>query len=287
MDVMTENVVARAVHFDASILKTLSECTCAKIKEVAYITTITICITLDQDIENIEQLTSTYAEAIQSPESEVSQFIEQVYGGPSNFYPKQTDEGGQKKEFLNCVVFTVSMRDCKGSVSVKCFSNGSLHITGVKSASAAITIARSFCMFFALVNNGEVRHNIHEFSVQLINAHFPFDISVGSLRLDVLFKLLLNESEHLCMYNSERHAGVMIKILTDNMKTVTTIVFDTGNVLICAFCNCEDYVAAWTFVTTFIMCHWREVWSPHRLLNASKGKKKAGGFDYGKYLVLK
>jgi TATA-box binding protein (TBP) (component of TFIID and TFIIIB) len=184
----------------------------------------------------------------------------------------------------------LSEPNTKGDVAIKCFTNGNLHITGVKTIQRALEISEMFCCFLELTQGGtgvDDWFEITNFNVQLINAHFSFDVGLGGLNLSMLFKLLLNKTEHASFYNNERHAGVMIKILMENMKSVSIIVFDSGNVLICAFCDDEEYLIAFNFIIGFLTKHWTLVWTPSKVVKHKKSTKTLSGFDYGKYLILK
>lgn len=289
---MTQDVSTQADSFDTSVKEAVSSSTCERLKEPAYVTTITVCVALSKEVQNIYRIVDAYKEAMASEDHVMRTFVDSVFGGADNFYPKKLRENqtDDKKLFLNCVIFTLNIPDTKGVVSVKCFTNGNLHITGVKSIRMALTVAESFCMFFSLIDDAESivpSYSVQDFTVQLINAHFALDVENGGLKLDKLFKLLLEKTEHLSMYNSDRHAGVMVKMLMDNMKTVTIIVFDTGNILICAFCSSEEYLLAWQFITSFISKHWRQIWSDRKLPHKHVSAKKKSGFDYGKYIILK
>jgi pentatricopeptide repeat protein len=94
------------------------------------------------------------------------------------------------------------------------------------------------------------------------------------------------------MYNNERHAGVIIKLLLDNMRTISIIVFDSGNILICALCESSEFKTAFRFINEFIIRHWDDVWNSikidkryeHKSLDKGRKRKR---FDYGSYLLMK
>jgi TATA-box binding protein (TBP) (component of TFIID and TFIIIB) len=256
------------------------------VSHTPYITTITICVYLSRFFPDVQRLLAAYS----STEGVVSDFIDQVLGGKKCFFPNKISSC---KNFMNCVIFTMKDDEfTNGKVAIKCFTNGSLHITGVKSTQRAITIAECMCVFFGLVETDESPHvfNIQDFQVQMVNAHFAVDVGEGSISLSKLFENLLKSSQYLCMYNNERHAGVIVKVLTQTMRTLTVIIFESGNVLICAFCDSQEYLEAWNFVLQFLKKHWSSIWTPERLMPHKTNSKRlqgGNGFDYGRYIVLK
>lgn len=248
------------------------------IKEKPYVTTITICIYLDNSAPDIDDIIKSYDDTT----GVFHEFIQEVLGGKDEFFPS-------RRNFMNSIIFTLkSTIDDATKVAVKCFKNGSLHITGVRTIKRALTIAQAFCIFYGLISTS--KYNITDFDIQMINAHFSFDVQEGCLHLSKMFDICLQETEHECMYNNERHAGVIVKYLTESMKKVSIIVFESGNVLICAFCTSTQFVESWNFITDFIKRHWNDLIVKERMSerNGTKRvKRSVYGFDYGKYIQLK
>lgn len=313
-----DNNVSTALAKDKTMENTMNELSEnvqeLKLLHKPYVTTITICVHLNTPLNSLEDLLQAYTGAItNSPNKDnkhivIMDFIETFFGGASNFLLNTKDyeaKGNKrsktKQSFLNCVIFSLRLPDDenedtkkKGVVSIKCFTNGSLHITGVKTINSAIAISKAFCILYDIVHGSseDALYQIVSFKVQLINSHFSIDVGDGCISLDKLFRFLLSNTEHMCMYNSERHAGVLIKILLNNMRYVSVIVFDTGNILVSAFCDEEEFTLAWNFVIDFLSKYWNDIWIDTKIqvdMKVGRGKKmKQGkGFDYGKYIVLK
>jgi pentatricopeptide repeat protein len=81
-------------------------------------------------------------------------------------------------------------------------------------------------------------------------------------------------------------------MMMESMKKVSIILFESGNVLICAFCNGNDFTEAFKFITSFTEKHWSLIWTPNKKEKKTATKEKSvsrkrGHFDYGSYLVLK
>ncbi len=270
------------------------------IKDKPYLTTITLSVCLSSEFPNVSKLVNIVEacrtlETLETTSCDINEvdlltrirgFIDEVFGGFTCFSPKKN----KHNKFSNCVVFMLSELATKGEVAIKCFTNGNLHITGVKSIERAFEISEMFCAFLELAQGGtgiDDWFQITSISIQMINAHFSVNVGSGGFNLDKLFKLLLNETEHMTLYNNERHAGVIIKVLLDNMRSVSIIVFDSGNVLVCAFCDDKEYLIAFEFVVDFLRKHWDHIWIPVKVSTSKKPLRTNSGFDYGKYLILK
>jgi len=306
---MENQLLQKALDIDNSFFDTLKEYplvqninnikTC--IKETPYITTITVCFTTNIEF-NIETFVETHTylsedtcnllNSYNLDIGYIKNFVDTVFDGYANCrisIPRIKRNHKNSNKFLNCVVFKTS------SIAVKCFTNGMIHITGTKTFKHAIEIAESFCVYYDLILGGVgFQHNIilEDFDVQLINVHFSIDLKNGCLNLENLFKLLITKTEHLSMYNNERHAGVIIKLLLDNMRTISIIVFDSGNILICALCESTEFKIAFKFINEFIINHWDVIWNSikiekryeHKSLDKGRKRKR---FDYGSYLLMK
>lgn len=281
-----------AIAFDEQLRNTLRSAykhdTQPKICKAPYITTMTVSVNLNRDTCNITKLVEIYKECFQDDANnkihqELRAFVNSVFKGSQNFFPRKSKS---TSTFHNCVVFSICKLfpdDQSRMVSVKCFTNCNLHITGVKEVSFAIHVAKSMCMLYELVFNDT--YSITGYDIQLINAHFLYDFgSSCHFNLQTLHNLVIKETEHFCMYNNDRHAGVIIKILTDSMTSVSVIVFESGNVLLCAFHDSHEFTVAWEFIINFIQKHWQQLQSNSRIAKSSKTCK---GFDYNRYLVLK
>jgi TATA-box binding protein (TBP) (component of TFIID and TFIIIB) len=303
-----EQVLQKAIDIDNSFLDTLKKHSsvqtinstkiCIK---TPYITTITVCFAtnIEFDIDTFVEVhtylskdTSNVSNPYNLDIGYVKNFVDTVFNGYSNCkisIPRIKRNHKNSNKFLNCVVFKTS------SIAVKCFTNGIIHITGTKTFQHAIEVAESFCVYYDLILGGDgFQHNIilENFDVQLINVHFSIDLKNGCLNLEKLFKLLISKTEHLSMYNNDRHAGVIIKLLLDNMRTISIIVFDSGNILICALCESKEFTIAFRFINDFIINHWDVVWNSIKIekqyenMSLDKGKKRKR-FDYGSYLLMK
>lgn len=248
-----------------------------------YITTMTACFFLSQPPKSIDMI----AEYVAQPPSELGRsLIDEVFGGKELFYARP-----RSKCFPNCIVFTLIEDTCR-KLAIKCFTNGTLHITGVKSMQRGLEIADMFCALLDLVEGGDGCNTVFQverFELQLMNLHFQVDVGVGSLNLARLFRLVLQQATHASSYNKERHNGLIIKFLSETMHTVSIIVFDSGNILICACKDGSSFKEAFGFIIGILQDVWNDVWQKD-LLGIEVGKKRKrrakDHFDYGQYVIL-
>jgi TATA-box binding protein (TBP) (component of TFIID and TFIIIB) len=193
--------------------------------------------------------------------------------------------------FHNCII--LSYEENKAKRAVKVFSNGTLHITGLKTSGESLNVAETFCTVLSKIN--DKKYTVQDLSVQLINSYFKF-VSLNHIALDKLYELLLSETQHLCRYNKENHAGIIICMLMDpaqgkhTCRKVSVIVFESGNILINAFVTAGELQIAYDFITEFIAKHIEQVRNTEATVAPTMKKtrkKRDDAFDYGKYIVLK
>jgi TATA-box binding protein (TBP) (component of TFIID and TFIIIB) len=259
-----------------------------------YITTITSCFYLCHSPRNIKDI----AEKVAHPDSTIlKSLIDEVFGGQLRFYPKP-----HQGVFFNCQIFIMLEYDTTTNktrkVSIKCFTNGTLHITGARVMHRAYEIAQMFCMLLELVEGGNGMDNTYTIkghNVQLINVHVnllqPHDKSHQSINLCRVYDILQNRTLHHTTYNNDRHSGVIVKFLTNNMIYVTILIFDSGNILLCGIKSISDFREAFHFLVEFIEQYIQEIYIDTASILHSKGKTKQQKgnqhFDYGKYIILK
>ena len=265
------------------------------LKNVPYITTITVCFYLSSAPRNIDNIVAL----VKQPEEHeaLTSLINEVFGGQSMFFPKS-----DTVTFHNCRVFVFmdnrgghTNDDCK-KIAIKCFTNGTLHITGVDRLQRAQEIAEMFCVLIELVDGGtgiDGMYTIRNHNIQLINIHSSLKLQENnSIDLLELSMLLRRHTTVVSSYNNERHSGVIIKYLTSNMNNVSILVFESGNILVCGVKDKVDFVESFDFIIDFVQNHQNEIYIAdtnsilkNRLVR--KRQKTERKFDYGQYLLFK
>lgn len=179
-----------------------------------------------------------------------------------------------KGRFLNALMFKAPGK----KISIKVFSNGNLHMTGVKSVREALDNAEKVVGF--LEGFFECKWSITGFSIQLINGCFGFQLDENmQLCLNTLQSLIPNDI--FTVFQPESHPGLRVK-LSDTVnphKQASVIVFRSGKVLINAFVSGRHLLRCYKFINELFL---------HNKASILKGKQsshKFKGFDYGKYLA--
>lgn len=265
-----------------------------RLKYTPYITTITCCMYLCHAPQNIKEVCS---KVLQPNSALLQSLIDEVFGGSSCFYPKP-----QQNKFQNCSIFILHDTATDGKnhkVAIKCFSNGTLHITGVKTLHHAYEIAEMFCTLMEIVEGGrgnEDYYTITKVAIQMVNVHACLSLEKEcAINLNALYEILyVSQNTHntcTVSYNNDRHSGVIIKYMTTNMVLVTILVFDSGNILCSGIKDVVDMTESLHYVLNFLEQNKADIYfeASNILKQASSRVKRAKGnkhFDYGKYIVL-
>jgi TATA-box binding protein (TBP) (component of TFIID and TFIIIB) len=249
---------------------------------------------------------------------------------------KTTLDGAQadltRASFYNCIIFSYRCgKEKTSNPAIKVFSNGTLHITGLKTITEALAVSELFCKIFELVSGEDFGGRepplvkdfivkdfkgqepfsvedfggrepplvkdfiVEDFRVQLVNSHFKVP-SLPHISLDKLHRHLLTETQHLCRYNRENHAGLIIRMDLDTpgattLRHISVIIFESGNVIISAFTHSSELIRAYEFVVGFLKKHAASVAeadAPEATAPSVKRRRRTvEGFDYGKYIMLK
>lgn len=189
------------------------------------------------------------------------------------------------KTFHNCTIFKCFNSSDNIKVTIKVFSNGNLHLTGVKSVSMAMDYGNLFCKCLGQLFGQQF--NIDSFTIQLVNATCKFNlqpdtvISLSSFK-DIVQKVPSHDFEEdiQCFYNNDVHAGLRIKLPYLGHKS-TVILFATGSVLFNAFLSGNELVYAYNFVTHYFRQHQISVLKPKLIKDRSKYDDE---FDYNQYI---
>jgi TATA-box binding protein (TBP) (component of TFIID and TFIIIB) len=232
------------------------------------VTTMTVGISLAHEHEflNLDEI----ATAVMEPSQTLADFMNQVIGGPV-IYNKN------KRSFNNSIILKLPTKQ-----SVKIFCNGTLHITGFKKVQDAVEMADMFTvlMELALGRSGiNQDFRISGFDVQLINACFcPPCFKDQKINLTTLQKYLKEKSMFYSTYNTDRHAGVMVKA-----PEFTLLIFESANIIITSVKAPHQLRLAYDYINPFLETHHDMLIQDQTITNVKSTKK----FDYSSYVVLK
>lgn len=220
----------------------------------------------------------------------IQSFLLEVTGDTQSIYTSS------RRPFNNAVVFK-----CKGvptdnntildKQAVKIFCNGNVHITGVKNITDALYLGDLFATMIELMYGGiggSYRYTFSRFEVQLVNLYFQLhlvDSNDKLLNLSKVMQYLQNNTPYYACYNTERHAGVIVKAVE-----FTLLIFSSGNVIISSIKEPSQLEVVRDFIQEHIICLPSQtdmiVDKPLLLCN-SHHKRPKPDFDYNKYIVLK
>jgi TATA-box binding protein (TBP) (component of TFIID and TFIIIB) len=172
------------------------------------------------------------------------------------------------KGFHNCLIFKFDESvpaDVKPHKrSVKVFSNGRLHITGLKNIDDNLAIAAIFCEMFDVAYAKAPKHfEPRDYEVQMVNTSFAID---AHLNLQLLLKILrdtkaaereaLKRGENVevlpfeTLYEPEVHASVRLHYRTkSNPKFTTVLIFASGIIVITAVKSPMDMLETFHAIT--------------------------------------
>lgn len=252
----------------------------------------TVLIVLDS-VDSYERMPLDLTKILEAFEMEdIQKFIFDVTGDSKAIYTSS------KRTFNNSIVFKCrNVPTDDGTVldkqAVKVFCNGNVHITGVKRIQDALYLGDVFVTMIELIYGGDGLSKMFSFKgfdVQLINLYFQVPLSSSNsdcekaqvLDLVKVKEYLQRETPYYVCYNTERHAGVIVKAVE-----FTLLVFDTGNVIISSIKQPSQLAV----VRDFIKEHIIGLPNCGALIEKSvvkyACKKPKRDFDYGQYLVLK
>lgn len=174
----------------------------------------------------------------------------------------------KNKSFYNSVTIRYKDTETRKGRAIKVFRNGNLHVTGyTRVEDAEATGGQILGMF-------EGYERMEEVKIQMMNTCFRIDTEFNMMELFEEFR----QSQHIIKYDTERHAGLQIKMVCGDRK-ITVIVFRTGSVLITGVRSMEELEYGHREIMRMLSPKIEPVMEP-----VSKRQKIDKTFDYGMFL---
>jgi TATA-box binding protein (TBP) (component of TFIID and TFIIIB) len=273
-----------------SALKSFYEDNVNVLSKEPYITTITCCFFLSNAPKSLRNIVF---EVDETSNPLTRSLIDDVFGGKTMFFPKK-----ESSSFHNCKIFTLKEKSIStnkvSNIAIKCFTNGTLHITGATKLHRAYEIAQMFCVLMEIVDGGsgiDDAYTIRDYSIQLINVHVGFMVpQATSIDLHQLYQQVKTSNKYLTQYDSNRHSGVIVKFLTSATMYVSILFFESGNILLCGIKSVNDLIESLKFAVDLIIENKGNLFVDTKCLLSKTLSKKVKGnkhFDYGQYIILK
>tara|TARA_Y100000816_G_C26004892_1_gene525156 strand:- start:13 stop:882 length:870 start_codon:yes stop_codon:yes gene_type:complete len=157
----------------------------------------------------------------------------------SNKHIKTISKRGKiRKTFFNQV--TINYQDISKK-SIKIFSNGIIHITGItcfiEAEKLMINMVDTLSHF---VND---IYTLEKIKIGMINSNFSYNYT---LNLKLLFNKL-NDNNIICRYNPESYPAINIK-----HNNISIFIFGSGNIVITGSKHIQNVLSTYTFITSFL-----------------------------------
>jgi TATA-box binding protein (TBP) (component of TFIID and TFIIIB) len=163
----------------------------------------------------------------------------------------------KKRSFFNQVTLKIFVKSKIKPINVKLFKNGSIQMTGCKSILNIVEVLQILFNELKIIKHGksfvndinllDIDHVIN-IQIVMINSYFNIEFKID---LNKLHDLLI-ENHYFCLYDSDKHAGVNIKYEYDD-KSITILVFETGNIIITGATTCDQINEAYKFINKKIL----------------------------------
>jgi TATA-box binding protein (TBP) (component of TFIID and TFIIIB) len=153
------------------------------------------------------------------------------------------------KSFYNCIIVYCSLLKLGTKCSIKIFSNGKLHITGVQSCKEALYFSKKMGVMFNAFTGTNTSHMPADIDIALMNYCLCLPLPVGKqVCLQSVFEDL-QKNNVVCIFSNDQHPGIRIKHhISESDKKVTCIVFESGKVLLTCFKNAATLECIITFI---------------------------------------
>jgi TATA-box binding protein (TBP) (component of TFIID and TFIIIB) len=207
---------------------------------------------------------------------------------------KNSTKNSLKKKnnmFFNQVPINITISNKVKPISIKLFTNGTIHLTGCKTINNVIDALT--VLFDGLRAPSEISYvddiemltveNIKNIKIAMINSNFTIPFNIDRVKLfDVLKK-----DKITCSFDSLIHAGVIIRHTTSSecndeskpmenatdlvlelyrktivekySKIITILVFEKGSVIITGARNYLQILSAYEFINKYILSNYKSI----------------------------
>lgn len=179
--------------------------------------------------------------------------------------------------FFNQVSVKLPVNNKHKPISVKIFTNGSIHMTGCKTIQNAIDVLDKIFklnMMRAIVQNGHIvdksfmltKDNsiiddnfnvvIKKIKIAMINCNFSIPFNIDRLCLYEILK----KNKIDCSFDTIIHAGVIIRYKYPNKdKIVTILVFEKGKIIITGANSEKQIISAYNFIYKYLLNNFQQI----------------------------
>lgn len=175
---------------------------------------------------------------------------------------KRNKNNKKNVKFFNQVSINIFILQKVKPISMKLFTNGTIHLTGCKVINNVIDaliilfknlskISLTLDNKIQLVDNIDQLkiENIKNIKIAMINCNFTLPFHIDRLKL----YHLLEKDNIICSYDSLIHAGVIIRYKYIDNKIITILVFEKGSIIITGGKHSEHILSAYNFINNYLL----------------------------------
>jgi TATA-box binding protein (TBP) (component of TFIID and TFIIIB) len=177
-----------------------------------YIVTMTMCFKTTFSSINVEVLLSDFLEAASLCDAKITNL----------------------KQFKNCIIFKIS--EGVSNISAKIFTNGTIHMTGVKCYKDAFNVTKRIISVLDLFLGDGNDIVIKSHATQMMNTCFKLRNHFHLANAFVAMQAKIT-GDQMVYYDKQIHAAVKIK---QSLKSPSVLLFRTGSVIVAGCKNHND-----------------------------------------------
>lgn len=169
----------------------------------------------------------------------------------------------KNSKFYNQVPINITINDKKKPISIKLFTNGSIHMTGCKNIDNAISALKILFDELNYLNTLNKCYldleqlnvdNINEIKIAMINSNFYIGFEIDR---EKLYQILKNDKIN-CNYDPLIYAGVIIR--HEYLDKLTTIpVFEKGSIIITGAKEYNQIINAYNFINKYLLSNYDNI----------------------------
>lgn len=173
---------------------------------------------------------------------------------------KKRNNNKKNNMFFNQVPININISKKNKPISIKLFTNGTIHLTGCKSihnVTDALNVLfnelKSIQSEFEFVDDlSSLKvENLKQVKIAMINSNFTMPFNIDRTKLFECLK----KDKITSSYDSLIHAGVIIRHTTsiNDNKIITILVFEKGAIIITGARNYQQILSAYNFINQYIL----------------------------------
>lgn len=194
----------------------------------------------------------------------------------------KTNNSQEDDYFYNQVSMKIMTKKDK-LINIKLFNNGSIQMTGCKSADGTVEALEKLTNMItkekAIIDTKTFKlkeipfvsdvskicvSNITDYNIAMINSNFSIGFRIDRKKL---FKKMLLDNVDVS-FDSIIHAGVIARFNTGG-KTTSILIFESGSIVITGAQSCDHINKSYMFINKYLLENYRNIVKSNTLTNAT------------------